>query len=275
MKRKLNPEIESKAIMAKTTKAVATRQNTAVAEQGERNAYQAFADEVRQTGIEGDLLRFNKQGEWIAGQEEEEIPAGTELIMGLNVLKRGWIKWVDNKPADSRMGLVAEGFRPCNREDLGDLDEDNWEEDDDGNKRDPWQDTMQVLLMDPNDGRVFTYATASKSGKTALGESASAYGDRLQDGEDPSAMPIIRLASSFYKHKKYGKIMIPVFELTDQWVTPPERKAEAAPKGKTKAKAKPSSGSKNAAAPSGKGGPKALPAPRKPNAAANNGRARI
>lgn len=262
--------------MAKS-KEVATRQNNAVAEQGARNAYQAFGDEVRQTGIEGDLLRFNKQGEWTAGQEEEEIPEGTELIMGLNVLKRGWIKWMDNKPADSRMGLVAEGFRPCNREDLGDIDEDNWEEDDDGNKRDPWQDTMQVLLMDPNDGRVFTYATASKSGKTALGESAAAYGDRLQDGEDPNAMPIIKLASSFYKHKKYGKIMIPVFELTDQWVLPPERKVETAVKSKggSKGRAKPASGSKNAAASNGKSGPKALPAPRKPAASANNGRARI
>lgn len=260
-----------------------------VAQQQGRNAYQAFADEVRQTGIEGSLLRFTKSGDWIAGQEEEDIPEGTELIMGLNTLKRGWVKWADQKPVDSRMGLVSEGFRPCNREELGDLDEDEWEKDDDDNSRDPWQDTMQVLLKDPESGEVYTYATASKSGKTALGEVAQVYGDRLQDGEDPDAMPVIKLASSFYKHKTYGRIMIPVFEMTDQWLIPPTEPAPAA-KGKNtkgaagKGKDKPGKGNqaasgkgagaaRNAGAASGRTPPKALPAPRKP--AGNGNRARI
>lgn len=261
-----------------------------VAQQGARNAYQQFADEVRQTGIEGSLLRFTKSGDWIAGQEEEDIPEGAELIMGLNTLKRGWVKWKEQKPVDSRMGLVSEGFRPCNREELGDLDEDDWEEDDNGVKRDPWQDTMQVLLKDPESGEVYTYATASKSGKTALGEVSSVYGDRLQDGEDEQAMPVIRLASSFYKHKTYGRIMIPVFDLTDQWLVPPTEPPPAAKgkntkgaagKGSDKAAGKSnqaagnraSGGSKNAGAANGRTPPKALPAPRKP--AGNGSRARI
>lgn len=256
-------------------KNVAKTENKAVAQQGARNAYQDFADEVKQSGIEGSLLRFTKQGDWISGQEEEELPLGTELIMGLNTLKRGWQKWQDNKPVDARMGLVSEGYRPVNRDELGDDDEEKWEYDE-ANKaaRDPWQKTMVCLLKDPKTGDVYTYATSSKSGITALGEASAIYGDRLQDGEDPDAMPIIQLQNSFYKHKVYGKIMIPVFELTGQWVVPQDiEPVEAKPK-KAAAKAKP----KAQAAPvksnpaNGRVAPKALPAPKRPSGAT---RARI
>ena len=244
--------------MAKT---VAKTNGNAVAQQGARNAYQEFADEVKQTGIEGSLLRFTKQGDWIAGQEEEEIPEGTELLLGLNTLKRGWQKWQDNKPVDARMGYVNEGYRPVNRDELGDLDEEQWEEDDNnkGQQRDPWQKTMSVLLKNLETGEVYTYAPSSKSGMTALGEASQLYGNRLQDGEDPDAMPIVRLGSSFYKHKTYGKIMIPVFEITDNWVTPPAD----APKKATakKAVAKPAEKPRTATPANGRVAPKALPAP--------------
>jgi hypothetical protein len=257
-------------------KNVAKTENKAVAQQGARNAYQDFADEVKQSGIEGSLLRFTKQGDWISGQEEEELPLGTELIMGLNTLKRGWQKWQDNKPVDARMGLVSEGYRPVNRDELGDMDEDNWEDDDTnkGQKRDPWQKTMVCLLKDPKTGDVYTYATSSKSGITALGEAAQVYGNRLQDGEDPESMPIIQLQNSFYKHKTYGKIMIPVFEMTDQWVVPQDiDPVEAKPKkAAAKAKAKAQAAPVKASPANGRVAPKALPAPKKPASTGNRAR---
>lgn len=257
----------AKSVAKKTT-------SNEVAQQGSRNAYQEFADEVKQSGIEGSLLRFTKQGDWIAGQEEEEIPEGTELIMGLNTLKRGWQKWLENKPVDARMGYVSEGYRPVNRDELGDLDEEQWEADDQnkGQVRDPWQKTMSVLLKHPETGEVYTYAPSSKSGMTALGEAAQLYGNRLQDGEDPEAMPIVRLGSSFYKHKTYGKIMIPVFEITDNWVLPPKEASapkKAAAKGKAKATDAAGQHRQKATPANGRTAPKALPAPRKGGGAAS------
>jgi hypothetical protein len=255
--------------MAKSSVAKKDEATREVAQQAPRNAYQQFADEVKQSGIEGSLLRFTKTGDWVSGQEQEELPEGTELIMGLNTLKRGWQKWEDQKPVDARMGLVSEGFRPPSRDELGDNDETEWEEYD-GEARDPWQDTMQCLLLDPKTGEVFTFVTSSKSGKTALGEVAAVYGDRMQDGEDPNAMPIIKLASSFYKHKVYGKIMIPVFELTENWVLPPERKKEASAQRGAKS-AKPGKATKASPA-NGRTAPKALPPPRKPGGSGKGAR---
>jgi hypothetical protein len=250
--------------MAKNVAKTATR---AVAQQGQRNAFQEYSDETKQgSSIEGDLLRFTKQGDWVAGQEQTELPEGTELIMGINTLKVGWQKWEDQKPVDSRMGLKAEGYRPPSRDELGDNDEDKWEEYD-GEPRDPWQKTSQCQLLDPSTGQVYTYVTSSKSGETALGEISGVYGDRLMDGEDQDAVPIVRLASSFYKHKTYGKIMIPVFELTDQWVKPEDVKPKAAPVKKMAVKAKPAAARTNSAQ-------KALPAPKGRTTTGGN-RARI
>lgn len=254
-------------------KAVAAK-NTAsgVAQQGARNYYQEFADEVKQSGIEGSLLRFTKTGDWIAGQEEEELELGTELIMGLNTLKRGWQKWSDNKPVDARMGLMSEGYRPPNRDELGDLDEEQWEYDETSKQsRDPWQKTIIVLLKDPATGDIYTYATSSKSGIAALGEASQIYGDRIQDGSDPEEMPVIRLQQSSYKHKTYGKIMIPVFEFTEQWVKPQDIEPTAK-KGAAKLKARAQAASPKASPANGRVGPKSLPAPARKSTGGNRAR---
>jgi hypothetical protein len=227
--------------------------------QGGRNAYQQVKTETQATNIEGLLLRFTKQGDWIAGpvDKEIEIPEGTEMIVGMNVFVRGWQKWEGNKPTESRMGLVSEGYQPSLREDLGDLDKAQWEEiGDPPQRRDPWQETYMCLMLDRKTEQVYTFSTSSKSGRTAIGEVSGAYGDRIQDGEDADEMPIVSLESSSYKHSVYGKIMIPVFRITGKWVKPTPAKKEAAkPAASRKASSEANSRSKPKAA---------LPPPKKP-----------
>ena len=45
----------------------------------------------------------------------------------------------DNKPTDQVMGRIAAGYQPPRRNELGDIDPDDWDVDDDGKPRDPWQ----------------------------------------------------------------------------------------------------------------------------------------
>ena len=239
--------------------------------QGGRNAYQAVKTETQQTNIEGDLLRFTKQGDWVAGLNEDEIPEGTELIIGMNTFSKGWQKWEDQKPTQSKMGLVRESYQPALREELGDLDEDEWEEvGDPPQKRDPWQYTMMCQMMDPKTKQVYTFSTSSKSGQTAIGAVSGAYGDRLQDGGDADEMPIASLESDSYKHSQYGKIMIPVFKLTGKWVKPPAIKPSTKSETRTTEKAadKPArKAAKGAPDANSRSRPKALaPPPRKPQA---------
>jgi hypothetical protein len=235
------------------SKNVANTSNNTPTVQGKRNAFQRYADDNRQSGLDGDFLKFTKQGEWVYGADETELPDGTRLILGINTLEEGWIKWVEQKPVERRMGLTAEGFRPAERSELGDDDPGEWEEDADGKPRDPWRLTSEVQLLNPETGDRFKFSTASKGGLAAVADVSGVYGNRLQDEEDPELVPVVLLRSSSYKNKKYGgKTMVPVFELTDKWVKPEPKKAEPAARKSTAAAASKSNGK----------APKALPAPR-------------
>lgn len=259
-------------------KELAKAPSRAIAQQGERNAYQEAADEKLQSQIEGDILKFVK-GEWTAGQDQEELEIGTELIMGINTMEWGWQRWMDNKPTDFKMGLIGERYTPALREELGDLDEEKWEENLDGNGvRDPWQYVMMVKLVHPETGQVYTYYASSKGGQNELLRLSRAYGNRVQDGNDGEEMPVVALGKDHYMHKKFGKTQIPVFKLTDKWLSPADieiPEPEEKPKAKAKAKAQPKAQAKAQAAPrtatpaNGRTAPKALPAPRKGGGAAS------
>src|SRR5215207_6542756 len=122
------------------------------------NPFLAYGNAVSRRSIVGDLLKFTRHGEWVAGQDEEEIPEGTRLIALMDELSVGWVKWANGRPAEQEMGLIAEGYRPPGRDKLGDHDEGLWECDDRGIARDPWQKTNQLFLRSTDGDRVFTYS---------------------------------------------------------------------------------------------------------------------
>ena len=112
---------------------VATRSNTDVAVP-ESNPFASFGDSG--TGIVGDLLKFSK-GEWLAGQDEQEVPEGAQIVVNMLTVKTGWVRWQDAKPTDEELVTIASGMSPPRRSDLGDNDQDLWEEDKDNKPQ--WQ----------------------------------------------------------------------------------------------------------------------------------------
>ena len=131
-------------------------------------------------GIEGTLLKFNK-GDFIAGQEAEEVPLGTQLVALVDKLMTGWVYWQDGLPRDKHhMGLVAESYVPPRRSELGDLVKANWECNDRGEAQDPWQLTNYLPLRRIDNGELYTFATNSKGGLTAVGQLCKDYGDEMR-----------------------------------------------------------------------------------------------
>jgi len=163
----------------------------------------------------GELLKF-LQGDFLAGQENREIPLGTRLAALMPTLEIGWQRWDDNRPGERRMGLVSEGFVPPKRSELGDLDERLWDVDSDGKPRDPWQFSNQIVMIDPADGdNVYTFTTSSKGGLGAIGELCRTYGKNLR--QQPERIPVIALDAGSYQHrdKSRGRIKFPVFRIID------------------------------------------------------------
>ena len=165
------------------------------------------------SNIVGKLLRFNK-GEYTAGQDNDEVPEGTKIVVNMDSVMTGWVRWEDNKPVEQLMGTIASGFQPAKRSDLGHDDEKEWEVGNDGKKRDPWQFANQFLAKGlGKGGELYTFVTNSKGGFGAVGRLCTAYsqGARERSGQ----YPVIELQTDSYKHPEYGKTYVPKFELVD------------------------------------------------------------
>jgi hypothetical protein len=181
-----------------------------------RDPYAEYADEVSTRPFAGDLLRFTKHGQYKAGQEQDVLDTGTRMFVFMPGLKRGWVKWGEGQPLTHIMGLVSESFRPPPREELGDLNEDEWETLND-RPIDPWQ-TTNYLPMCNTRGEIFTFVTSSKGGLSEIGKLSDMFAGRRR--MKPDEIPVIELQARSYDHKDYGETFAPVFKVIG-WVPVP------------------------------------------------------
>lgn len=219
----------------------------------QKDIYEQYGEEINARNIVGELLRFSK-GDWSTANGEE-FPIGKKMIVNMDQLLFGWIRWEDQKPVDQRMGLLIEGFRPPARNTLGygyepgrddPVDTSEWEVDDTTHQpRDPWQFTYYLVMKDPEvtdetEG-VYTFTTSSSGGRNAIGDLCKSYGRKRREGfqkTDPenglpvfnengdpvvisgkNFFPIVALKVGSYMHqnKSFGKIKTPGLPITG-WV---------------------------------------------------------
>jgi hypothetical protein len=191
----------------------------------EKDIFEQYGEEINPRNIVGQLLRFNK-GDWVTGQDSEELPQGKRMIVNMDQLLLGWLRWEEQKPADMRMGLLVEGFKPPSRHSLGygynrDQPEDQspdtteWELDNTGQPRDPWQFTYYLVMRDPDmedEGEgIYTFTTSSTGGKSAIGDLCKLYGRKRREGYKDH-YPVVALKVGKYKHStsQFGWIKVPV-----------------------------------------------------------------
>src|SRR5262245_6169604 len=96
-------------------------------------------------GTGGTFIKFAKDGVYRRQSDDAQIPTGTEVAVVYDEIRVGWIKFLDKgQQPERKMGPVFSGFVPAGREELGDLDETQWEIGLSGKPTDPWQ--FQVLV---------------------------------------------------------------------------------------------------------------------------------
>jgi hypothetical protein len=176
----------------------------------EPNYFELYAQSVCRTTIVGDLLTFNRYGEYHAGRDQIEIPLGTKMVVHVPTLEAGYIRWEDQRPVESRMGLISDGFVPPKRQDLGDLDQSLWDTFEDGRSKDPWQFTNQAVMSSPDDNSLYTFTTGSKGGLGAIGELVKEYGKHIRQA--PDEYPVVELQRRSYDHPEFGEVRNPVFK---------------------------------------------------------------
>ena len=121
------------------------------------------------------LLKFRK-GDFFIG--EELVPLGTKYIAHAIGWTKCWIKFVEDEVAERKTYRVALGEQPPEREDLDDLEKDNWPEGIDGKPADPWSLQYLLPLEKISDGEVVIFTTSSFGGRRAVADLCTAYAKR-------------------------------------------------------------------------------------------------
>jgi hypothetical protein len=152
--------------MSNDTRDVAKRAETALTT---ADYFERYGQAASGRRFVGDLLKFGKDGIYIAGREGREVKYGTQMVAYMPSLRCGWIRWEDGHLVEGPMGLVADGFVPPKRDTLeGTPDESSWEKDDKGKPVNPWQISNDLALFDPQGVAFYTFATTSKGGLARL-----------------------------------------------------------------------------------------------------------
>ena len=189
--------------MSRTLEALTVKQNTPPATQYKNPWLEAAAEGGNETGR---LLKFVK-GEWVVG--DDVLKSGTEFVAHIDQMVRGYVKFADGKVVERRIGRIADNFKPPSREELGDTHPKSWEKDADGKSRDPWVQQWFLPLIGVESGELITYVTGSKGGIDAVCDLCRIYGHKQHD----NLLPIVALRTGSYKHKQYGKVATPDFQV--------------------------------------------------------------
>jgi hypothetical protein len=157
----------------------------------------------RELGLGTSLLKFTK-GRYHIG--DDDVPIGHEYIAHTNKWARGYVKFDNGKVVEKRIGLVADGFKVPERDELDDADENTWPRDGTGTPRDTWCKQSFLPLEDAETGEIVVFVTSSQGGRRAVSDVCATAARNFQNGQ-----PRIRLNTTAYRHRTYGRIETPYF----------------------------------------------------------------
>lgn len=159
--------------------------------------------------MQGDalFLKLTKQGEWLYGPEEIEVEADDEWAINPNSFKVGVIGWRNGSVVGEHMFPIYSGQTV----DMAELEEIAPVKDGDG-----WKDQTSLELRAIGENLQLLWATSSLGGRNAIAALADAIATQAETDEE-HAVPVVTLASDFYKHKTYGKIFTPELKIV-RWV---------------------------------------------------------
>ena len=151
------------------------------------------------------ILKMDKRGDWIYGANQTEVEEGTLWAVNPMSFVHGYIAWGDAEVLAETMVPVMEplpevGAAPPNAEK-------------------GWQ--VQVgmglkALSGADKGMEVRFTVTSVGGKKAVQQLGVAIAQQIETDQS-KPVPVVRLKNDSYKHKSYGKIFTPVFEIVE-WV---------------------------------------------------------
>lgn len=146
------------------------------------------------------FLKLAKHGEWCFGAEDQMVDDDTLWAINPHTLSTGFAAWGDGELLGEKMGVITDP--PIVKAELPDVGAD-WK---------PQVGMQLACVSGPQKGQQVLYKSTSIGGQRAFKTLAQALLARAHAGET-DVVPVVRLEVSDYRHAKYGKVFVPVFEI--------------------------------------------------------------
>ncbi len=155
----------------------------------------------------GSYLKLSKGGFWVYGSDDIEVEDGAKWAVDPRSFATGYVCWGASEILGEEMASIHAD--PIALANLPQLDK-------------PWvaQVSMQMVCINGEDkGTAVVYKNSSQGGRQRFNEflqqvliqySANQGSDKI--------VPVITLGEDSYKHKEYGKIYKPLFNIAE-WMT--------------------------------------------------------
>lgn len=164
-------------------------------------------------GGDKQFLKMDKgNGDWVFGQEETVVEDGSLWAVNPASLEHGYISWDGNQQVEGE--VMVNISRP-----LPDVASLRVKGSPDGQPtgQNGWQFQMSVdmvCISGEDAGTVIQYKQSSVGAMKAFRSLTDGIGAQLEADKD-EIVPIIEMKSDSYKHKKYGRIYNPIFEIVE------------------------------------------------------------
>ena len=203
--------------MAKPGKALAKPATNALsAYKGGVDPFTAFGNEAPKFGA---FMKFSgNTGDFSYGAENEPLELGTQLVVNMMEMARGWVCWINGKPFETITNMIMENKPAVQEEELPDYHEKYVSAEDDG-----WVEQTAVPMALLDDGSELDFKTSSASGQRALQKLAKDFGSKCQlnlDDNGELKMPVVEIGNTSFEVKKKGVGIkwAPTFKIVD-WIS--------------------------------------------------------
>lgn len=154
------------------------------------------------------ILKFAKHGQWILGQDKDEVTLNAKVAVWAPSLLEGWIGWQNGK-------VVGEHMRPVSGENIELIER---EPIDEITKSDGWakQVSFEARFLDSDQLEVI-YKASSDGGLDAFYDLVRKIGAQFGNSSE-YINPVVQLSRTSYVHKEFGLIYKPEFKVVD-WMS--------------------------------------------------------
>jgi len=167
-------------------------------------ALRSIQTEVGPTGTV--ILKMDKTGHWVFGADQTEIEEGSLWAANPFSFVHGYIAWGTGEVLAEKLVPVSEPLPELEPAPSG--AERGWE----------MQVGMMLVCTNGEDkGMQARFTATSVGGKRAVQALAVAVADQVEK-DQTKPVPLIELKVEHYMHKKYGKVLTPIFDIAD-WVS--------------------------------------------------------